>query len=110
MKLAVDLEGDGRQPEGEGAAELLTLAAAVWQHFIRPVHGRQESYHEGQVRATVAMLTASQPSSVGSMSSDDASGPHVQAIDARRARFVDSVGPSYGCRLPAHWWVWAASM
>lgn len=49
VALAVDLEGDGRQPEGEGAAELLTIAADVWQHSIRPMHREKESYHEGQV-------------------------------------------------------------
>jgi len=50
VALSVDLEGDERRPEGAGAEELLTNAADAWQYGIRPVHKKQESYHEGQVR------------------------------------------------------------
>ena len=54
VALAIKLEGDARHPEGEAAAELLTVAADVWAHSIRPMHREQESYHEGQVHGVAA--------------------------------------------------------
>jgi hypothetical protein len=58
VALAIRLEGGGRQSEGETAAELLAVAADVWQHSIRPMHREQESYHEGQVCAVLFLLLA----------------------------------------------------
>ena len=47
------LESGASHSQGEAAEEMLAVAAAVWQHSIRPMHSERESYHEGQVHMIV---------------------------------------------------------